>query len=120
MSKQQEFIEWVEKLISGQEEPIIPTPGASAYWDALLNADVATEKPAFTDNGKLILKQLQSMPEGLYKARDIAEALFIAPKSVSGAMRKLVNDGYVEKVGKDPIMYSITEKGKYVDFEGEN
>lgn len=120
MSKQQEFIEWVEKLISGQEEPIIPTPGASAYWDALLNADIATEKPAFTDNGKLILKQLQSMPEGLYKARDIAEALFIAPKSVSGAMRKLVNDGYVEKVGKDPIMYSITEKGKNVEFEGEN
>ena len=56
----------------------------------------------------------------MYKARDIAEALFIAPKSVSGAMRKLVTDGYVEKVGKDPIMYSITEKGKNVDFEGDN
>lgn len=119
MSKQQEFVNWVEGLINGQVEPLEPTEGAKAYWDALKSADVPSAKPAFTDNGKLILQQLQQMPEGMYKARDIAEALFIAPKSVSGAMRKLVTDGYVEKVGKDPIMYSITEKGKNVDFEGE-
>ena len=117
MSKQQEFIDWVESMING--DSIEPTDGAKAYWDALKSADTPSIKSNFTDNGKLILRQLQQMAEGVYKARDIAEALFIAPKSVSGAMRKLVADGYVEKVGKDPIMYSITEKGKNVNFEGE-
>jgi hypothetical protein len=27
-------------------------------------------------------------------------------------MRKLVTDGYLEKLGKDPIIYILTEKGK--------
>ena len=26
-------------------------------------------------------------------------------------MRKLVTDGYVEKVGQDPVVYTLTEKG---------
>lgn len=120
MSKQQEFVNWVEELILNNSMELQPTEGAKVYWEALKSADVPSTKPTFTDNGKLILQQMQQMPEGMYKARDIAEALFIAPKSVSGAMRKLVTDGYVEKVGKDPIMYSITEKGKNVDFEGDN
>lgn len=120
MTKQQEFICWVEGLINGQVEPLEPSDGAMAYWEALKNTDTAVEKPEFTDNGKAILKYLQSVPATMYKARDIAEGMFIAPKSVSGAMRKLVTDGYVEKVGKDPIVYMITEKGKNVIFEGEN
>ena len=35
-------------------------------------------------------------------------------------MRKLVTDGYIEKVGKDPVVYMITEKGKTIEIEGEN
>ena len=27
-------------------------------------------------------------------------------------MRKLVTDGFVEKMGESPVLYSITEKGK--------
>lgn len=120
MSKHQEFIDWVESLIRSQEEPIIPSEGAAAYWEALKSTNTESEKPEFTDNGKMILKKLQEMPDGAYKAKDIAEALFIMSKSVSGAMRKLVSGGYVEKIGKDPIAYAITEKGKNVIFEGEN
>ena len=121
MSKHQEFIDWVESLIRNQEEPIIPSDGAASYWEALKSTQTEKEKPDFTDNGKLILRKLQEMPQGAYKAKDIAEALFIMSKSVSSAMRKLVNEGYVEKIGKDPIAYSITEKGRNVVFnEGEN
>ena len=36
---------------------------------------------------------------------------------VSGAMRKLVTDGFVEKVGQDPVIYSITENGKNINIE---
>ena len=46
------------------------------------------------------------------KARDIAEDLFISSRGVSGVLRKLVNDGFVEKMGESPVIYSITEKGK--------
>ena len=53
----------------------------------------------------------------MWKARDIAEGLFISSRAVSGAMRKLVTDGFVEKVGQDPVIYSITEKGKNIDIE---
>ena len=56
----------------------------------------------------------------MYKAREIAEGIGVLSKAVSGAMRKLVTDGYVEKVGKDPVIYTITEKGYQVKFEGEN
>jgi predicted transcriptional regulator len=48
----------------------------------------------------------------MWKARDIAEGLFISSRGVSGALRKLVNDGFCEKVGQDPVVYALTEKGK--------
>ena len=117
MTKQQEFLDFWANLVSqpGVEVP----PNVQAYIDALSNTG-STEKPLFTDNGKSILQYLQSAPTAMYKARDIAENMGVTSKGVSGAMRKLVTDGYVEKVGKDPVVYMITEKGKNVVFdEGE-
>ena len=74
------------------------------------------EKPLLSDNGKLILKFMQTtMEKG--KAKDIAEAMFISSRSVSGAMRKLVTDGFVEKIGEDPIIYCITEKGRNIEID---
>jgi DNA-binding PadR family transcriptional regulator len=32
-------------------------------------------------------------------------------------MRKLVTDGFVEKIGQDPVYYSITEKGKNITID---
>jgi Mn-dependent DtxR family transcriptional regulator len=51
------------------------------------------------------------------KAKAIAEAMFISSRSVSGAMRKLVTDGFVEKIGEDPIIYCITEKGRNIEID---
>ena len=34
-------------------------------------------------------------------------------------MRKLVTDGYVDKVGQDPVAYAITTKGIEVDLDAE-
>lgn len=87
------------------------------YWDALKGKN-SSEKPAFTDNGKLILKYLQDNPDTpMWKAKDIAEGLFVSSRTVSGAMRKLVADGYVEKIGQDPVVYAITEKGKNITID---
>ena len=75
------------------------------------------EKPLFTDNGKLILKHLQDNQDvPMWKAKDIAEGLFISSRAVSGAMRKLVSDGFVEKVGQDPVIYTLTENGKTIEI----
>ena len=71
----------------------------------------------FTDNGKLILQFLRDNPDTTtWKARDIAEGLFITSRTVSGAIRKLCTDGFVEKVSQDPVIYTITELGKTVEI----
>ena len=42
----------------------------------------------------------------------------MSSKKISGAMRKLVTDEYVEKYGQSPVIYSLTEKG--INFDIEN
>jgi predicted transcriptional regulator len=65
------------------------------------------------------MKYLQELPADtpMMKAKEIAEGMFISSRTVSGAMRKLVTDGFVEKVGQDPVMYILTEKGKNFNIE---
>lgn len=121
MTKCEEFLDFVDYLMQNCKEPITLSENVQDYLDALRNSNKSSQKE-FTDNGKAILQWLQSAPAGMYKARDIAEGMDVSSKAVSGAMRKLVSDGFAEKVGKDPVVYSITEKGKNVIFEnkGEN
>ena len=119
MSKKQEFIKYVRDLMDYTRKMDIPPMNdeAEMYWNAF-TSEKEVEKPMFTDNGKLIVKFLQdNLETPMWKARDIAEGLFISSRAVSGAMRKLVTDGFVEKVGQDPVIYSITEKGKNIDIE---
>ena len=117
MSKKQEFIKYVNELIIATPD-VQPNEDASLYWSAFCGLDENGEKPLFTDNGRLILKFLQEHQETpMWKARDIAEGLFISSRTVSGAMRKLVTDGFVEKVGQDPTIYSLTNNGKIISIE---
>ena len=116
MTKKQEFINYVETLMTAAEEPVEMSENVRLYWEAFCGKD-EVDKPLFTDNGKIILQYLkdnQNTP--MWKARDVAEGLFISSRAVSGAMRKLVTDGYVEKVGQDPVVYALTEKGKNIEI----
>lgn len=117
MSKKQDFINYVEtNLMSQLNEEEVPE-NVRIYWEALKSKE-EKEKPMFTDNGRLILQYLKDNQETeTWKARDIAEGLFISSRTVSGAIRKLVNDGYVEKISKDPVIYSITDLGKTVTIK---
>lgn len=117
MSKKQKFIECVEEGLFSKINLNELDPDVLSYWEALKGAN-DVEKPTFTDNGKLVMEYLQGLPEGCpaMKAKDIAEALFASSRTVSGSMRKLVNDGFVEKIGQDPVMYLITEKGRNINI----
>lgn len=121
MSKKQEFIKYVLELqnaVRSMDNPPAMNEEAEFYWNSFCGFDDNGEKPLFTDNGKLIvnfMKEHQDTPA--WKARDIAEGLFISSRAVSGAMRKLVNDGFIEKVGQDPTIYSLTENGKNIIIE---
>ena len=118
MSKKEKFIEVIENAFFSKVDINELDPDIVYYWNALKGAN-EVEKPTFTDNGKLIMKYLQDLPEDapMMKAREIAEGLFISSRAVSGAMRKLVTDGFVEKVGQDPVMYALTEKGRNIEIE---
>lgn len=116
MTKKEKFIECIEDAFFSKVDMNELDPDIILYWEAL-KGKVEEDKPMFTDNGKLILQFLkdnQSTP--MWKARDIAEGLFISSRAVSGAIRKLVTDGFVEKVGQDPVIYSITDAGKNVEI----
>ena len=121
MTKKQKFIEVIQKEIFDRDDIYCENypddwEDLKAYWDAFKGKE-EVEKPMFTDNGKLILKYMQEhvtdMPMG--KAKDIGEGLFISSRAVSGAIRKLVTDGFVEKIGQDPVVYALTEKGKEIE-----
>ena len=117
MSGKELFIKSVEECIENYPEKF--NDEALKYFEEFKQV-TEEKKELFTENGKAILKYLQSVDKEMHKAKDIADAMEISSKTVSGAMRKLVTDGYVEKTGKNPVIYNITLKGKEVIFEEEN
>lgn len=91
------------------------TDSIKAYIEALNEEKV---KPIMTERGAEILKFLQEHSETeAWKSKDIAEQMGLNSRSVSGGIRKLVTDGFVDKVGSEPCIYIITEKGKNFIFD---
>ena len=106
----QEFIDYLNALMAAAPQ-IEMSANVKAYIDALM--EVQDEKPVLTDNGKQILMYMQqNSDKTAFKAREIAEGLFISSRGVSGSLRKLVNDGFADKMGENPVIYTLTEKGK--------
>lgn len=113
MSKKVEFINYIKNFINEDEMP----DEVRAYWDAFQQTN-DKEKPEISDNGKPLLMFLQTHDErSSYTAKQIADELGISSRSVSGSIRKLVTDGFVEKLGESPCAYAVTEKGKSYIFE---
>ena len=123
MNKKELFVMMVEAFLEkGTVEGTLSASQldeAIAYFNAFKSTqDKKADKPQFTDNGKLILKAMIENNEeraNMFSAKQIAEYAFITSRQVSGAIRKLVADGYCEKVGQDPIIYSLTDLGKQID-----
>lgn len=109
------FLEFFDSLVksSGATVP----DEVQEFYDMLKDSQGATsDKPVFTETGIVILEYMQQCNSKTLKAKDIAEGVLLSSRKVSGAMRKLVNDGYVEKFGTNPVNYSITNQGKEIDL----
>ena len=114
-----EFIEFVNALIAAAPDVAesLMTENVKAYMNALTDKEI--EKPPVTEKGKLILQYLQGAEVKPYSSKEIATELFVSSRTVSGGLRKLTTDGFVEKVGTDPVLYLITEKGKELKLDEE-
>ncbi len=108
----QEFIDFLNALMAAAPEVANEkmTDNVKAYIDTLMTSK--NDKPEITDSGKIILDYMQKSNLPMFKAKDIADGLYISSRAVSGSLRKLVNDGFCEKVGTDPVVYTLTTKGK--------
>lgn len=121
MSKCKKFLEFFDELVKNSKEPIIIPEDVKEFYDVLsASQENFTSRPAFTETGLIILKYLQNCDTKTLKAKDIADGVTLSSRKVSGAMRKLVNDGYVEKFGQNPVIYTLTNKGKNLNLEELN
>ena len=124
MTKKEIFINLVKKEIFDKAD-VYAKSYPDTFEDALdyfngLQMSGDHTKVKFTDNGKLVLRFVQENKDAynnLFKAKDIGDAIGVSSRTVSGAMRKLVTDGYVEKIGQDPTVYCITEAGIAVNLD---
>lgn len=75
-----------------------------------------SDKPLLTDTGLEILEYMQSADISNAKAKDLADGMGSASRKISGALRKLVADGFVDKMGQNPVIYNLTDFGKSFDI----
>lgn len=112
--KKIDFINFIDKNVdfSKAEEDI------RNYWNAYKQTK-EVEKPMFTENGKLILKYMREHSTDLpmAKSKTIAEGIGISSRGVAGAMRKLVSDNYVNKVGENPTIYQLSDSGRTITID---
>lgn len=116
MSKKEIFITEITELVENKDIEL--SQDALDYLEQLKSKKISTE--SMTENGKKILKYMQECYEQVdnkFKASQIGEGIFVSGRSVSGSMRKLIADGYVEKVATSPVAYGITELGKNYTFD---
>ncbi len=82
-----------------------------------LEAQGINSKPEITEAGIQILEYMQNCDKTTLRSKDIADGMGVSSRKVSGSIRKLVTDHFVDKFGSSPVTYSLTEKGKNFDIE---
>lgn len=122
MTKKEAFINFVNYFFEDSDvrfEKNNEFQLAKEFFEEFKNGKIKNSG-AMTENGQRILSWMQENVDtmtNLFTSKEAAEALFTSGRSIAGSMRKLVNDGYVEKTGKDPVQYSLTEAGKNYQFD---
>lgn len=116
-SKCEQFLDFFDYLVNNCKEPVVMSNEVKEFYFMLKQEGMhQSERPLFTDTGIQILEYLQ-LNNSKNKSKDIADGMNISSRKVSGAIRKLVNDGFVDKFGSNPVIYSLTEKGRNFDIK---
>ena len=121
MTNRQKFISEIESLLQESHYEIF-SDEALAYFEELKNGKASVG--GITEIGSKILLWLQKytiVGQEFFSAKAIGEGLFISSRSVSGAARKLIVDGYLIKEGKSPVTYALTPQGReFIPSDSEN
>lgn len=113
------FIEFIDRLL--EQNPNALDEEAMDFY-VKFKAISETNKPLFTESGKAILRYMRENKENysnMFQAKSLGEGMGTTSKKVSGAMRKLVTDGFLEKIGENPVTYSLTKLGESVSLDEE-
>lgn len=119
MNKCEQFLNFFDYLVEQSKisKDVIPKE-IMEYYNVLKEQQVSQkEKPILTEIGTQVLQYLQINEVQSAKARDIADGMNMSSKKISGSMRKLVTDGFVEKIGANPVVYALTDKGKNFNIQ---
>lgn len=118
MNKFEAFVEQFDWLVANCKTPVVLTDDVKEIRQQILEQGLAEKnKPLFTKSGLKILEYLQGVDGKNFKAKDIALGMNVSSREVSGAIRKLVTDGYIQKFGQNPVIYNLTEQGKTFDIK---
>lgn len=119
MNKCEQFLNFFDYLVEQSKisKDVIPKE-VMEYYSVLKEQQISQkEKPILTEIGAQVLQYLQTNEVQNAKARDIADGMNMSSKKISGSMRKLVTDGFVEKIGANPVVYALTDKGKNFNIQ---
>ena len=122
MTKRDKFIEFVEHMMTQMNfsaSELEENKDAIDFFASLKATTAEQEKPLFTEKGKIIFQFMKDNKEtynNMFKAKDIGEKLAISSRGAAATIRKLITDGYVEKFGDEPVVYSLTTLGENFSF----
>ena len=122
MTKREKFIEFVEHMMTQMNfsaSELEEHKEAIDFFASLKATTAEQEKPLFTEKGKIIFQFMKDNKEtynNMFKAKDIGEKLAISSRGAAATIRKLITDGYVEKFGDEPVVYSLTTLGENFRF----
>lgn len=109
------FIDTVEELFKAY--PMSVPTEALDFFEDYKKGRSGSNKP-FTEKGIAVLKAMREVDDWI-TAKTLGERMDVSGRSVSSTMKKLINDGYVEKKAGSPASYKITETGKTCNLDIE-
>ena len=121
IEKAREFLEDMyetlhAKVGDAEYEEMTTLRTALQFYEDYQNSQPA--KKPITDKGIAILLAMREVEDWI-TAKSLGEQMDISGRSVSGSLKKLVTDGYVDKRAGSPAAYKITEKGMTCNLEIE-
>ena len=108
------FIETVEALFAKNDFDVFIPQEAIDFFEDYKKAKSESSQP-FTEKGIVVMEALSKVDDWI-TATALGEMIGKNGRSVSGTMKKLIEDGYVEKKEGKPASYRITEFGKEIEW----